>query len=156
MAGRTVSLSLDDRGQTAQDFAVGIGIFLLAVAFVFSYVPTALVPFTPDVGAAEDAQADRLAATVLEELTEERTNHLAESIEEYDDGDLGVRTVDSVNVTLQSLNGSTTYAGAGDAYDGGASASASRIVTVESEVAADLDFENDECEPACRLVVRVW
>ncbi len=151
MAGRTVSLSLDDRGQTAQDFAVGIGIFLLAVAFVFSYVPTALVPFTPDVGAAEDAQADRLAATVLEELTEERTNHLAESIEEYDDGDLGVRTVDSVNVTLQSLNGSTTYAGAGDAYDGGASASASRIVTVESD-----DLENDECEPACRLVVRVW
>ena len=153
MAGRTVSLSLDDRGQTAQDFAVGIGIFLLAVAFVFSYVPTALVPFTPDVGAAEDAQADRLAATVLEGLTDERMNHLTEPIESYADGELGVRTVDSVNVTLQSLNGSTTYASAGDEYDGGASASASRIVTVDGE---ELDLEDGECEPACRLVVRVW
>ncbi|MCW8172625.1 hypothetical protein D8S78_10780 [Natrialba swarupiae] len=36
---RTVSVGLDERGQTTQDFVVGLGLFVLAVAFVFMTVP---------------------------------------------------------------------------------------------------------------------
>ena len=35
----TISTPLEDRGQTTQDFAIGIGVFILAVAFVFSFLP---------------------------------------------------------------------------------------------------------------------
>lgn len=34
-----------ERGQTGIDFIVGVGIFLLTIAFVFSFVPGALAPF---------------------------------------------------------------------------------------------------------------
>ena len=38
----TTHRRMTDRAQTTQDFAVGISVFLLTVAFVFAYVPTAL------------------------------------------------------------------------------------------------------------------
>lgn len=163
---RTVSLSLSDRGQTNQDFAVGIGIFLLTIAFVFAYVPNFVTPFTPDVGSAETAQADRIAATVVDDLTDDpaRPNHLNATAfdERYDDEDalvehLGLRstsetTIDRVNVSIETIDGETVDAdelATGPAYRSDQPAgSAARIVTVEGDDA--------DCDPACRLVVRVW
>lgn len=34
-----------DRGQTAIDFVVGVGLFVLAVAFVLAFVPSMFAPF---------------------------------------------------------------------------------------------------------------
>ena len=168
----TVSISLADRGQTTQDFAVGIGLFLLAIAFVFTYVPTLITPFSTPVGGAETAQADRIAATIVDDLSadtdganelnltafderyeseEDRIENLSLRSTTTDDGD--PVAIDRVNVTIHSLNESAGGTGlpvtAGGDYDEGqATSSASRIVTVEGA--------GYECDPACRLSVRVW
>ncbi|MHC3437529.1 DUF7287 family protein [Natrialbaceae archaeon A-gly3] len=158
---RTVSVSLGDRGQTTQDFAVGIGLFLLAMAFVFSYVPTLLTPFSAGGGTGDTAQADRIAATILEDYSTDEANQLNGSefsdLESEDDlvEEFGLRSndagdrIDRVNVTLESLDGEETYEPTiGDNHeDADSTASAGRIVTAPDEA---------ECDPACRLVVRVW
>lgn len=48
-----------DRGQTGIDFIIGVGIFLLTIAFVFSFVPGTLAPFGDDTAA--PVVADRIA-----------------------------------------------------------------------------------------------
>ncbi len=173
---RTVSVSFDGRGQTTQDFAVGIGMFLLAIAFVFAYLPTLLTPFSSPVGGAESAQADRIAATIVDDLSEtDQPNNLsaAEFTDRYGDEDsaklaskLGLQSadgtaIDRVNVTIRQLDadederdlvtdddGNTLSAG--DRYRNQSAASAGRVVTVYTET------DDDVCDPACRLVVRVW
>lgn len=52
------------RGQTTLDFAIAMGVFLLAVAFVFTFIPTMTGPFvdgTQDHTAAADRTASHLA-----------------------------------------------------------------------------------------------
>ncbi|WP_255191886.1 DUF7287 family protein [Natronobeatus ordinarius] len=171
----TVSISLSDRGQTTQDFAVGIGLFLLAIAFVFTYVPTLITPFSTPVGGAETAQADRIAATIVDDLSVDTDGanelNLTAFDERYESEEdrienLGLRStttadgdpiaIDRVNVTIYSLNESTggndLPVTAGDDYDEGqATSSASRIVTIDPAEGDDY-----ECNPACRLSVRVW
>ena len=182
---RTVSVSLRARGQTTQDFVVGIGVFLLAVAFVFSYVPSLITPYA-SYGGGESAQADRIAATVVDDLSEnpDRPNHLNGSafVETYEGvdsfdlaADLGLRAtdtnaIDRVNVSLERTNQSLDRAdrrvvSGGDAYTGQDAASSARIVTVDfDEVDENLlnlllggsESVDEACEPSCRLVVRVW
>ncbi|MFD1512234.1 DUF7287 family protein [Halomarina rubra] len=57
-----------DRGQTTLDFAIGVSVFLLAVAFVFSFIPGMVQPFA-DSGQEDmtvsNRLADRLATDVL-------------------------------------------------------------------------------------------
>lgn len=153
----------DERGQTVQDFAVGIGIFILAVAFVFTFVPTIITPFT-DAGGAETAQADRIAATIVTNASDGQPNgiDLDEFNSTYGTADsaalnetLGLRSSDGhafdrVNITIWELdeygdpNASPITSG-GSAYDSQVGGSATRIVT-----------SDDNCDPACRLIVRVW
>ncbi|ELY42153.1 hypothetical protein C496_07138 [Natronorubrum tibetense GA33] len=156
-----MSLSLRDRGQTTQDFIVGIGVFILAVAFVFSFLPTMLTPFDSSTSGGQTAQADRVADRVVHNLSVSETpNEIswndADGLEDDQVERLGLRTnqdndsIERVNVSLQSLNGSTTIEGFGfgPEYDDQSAASSARIVTVEDGP--------DKCEPACRLVVRIW
>ena len=153
---RTVSISLSDRGQTTQDFAVGIGLFLLAIAFAFSYLPTLITPFSTPVGGADTAQADRIAATLVDEFaTGEGTNEIEDNLGELEDEDLGLRSVDGIAVdevwiTIYSLEESEedpdirSYGI--EPEERQATSSASRLVMVEDK----------ECNPACRLTVTVW
>ncbi|GAB3018330.1 DUF7287 family protein [Natronobiforma cellulositropha] len=179
---RTVSISLRGRGQTTQDFVVGIGVFLLAIAFVFSYVPSLITPYASAYGGGESAQADRIAATLVDDLAENpaRPNHVNGSalvdLTENDSfdlaGDLGLRATDSVavdrlNVSLERVNQSLSrddrrIVAGGDPYTGQDAASSARIVTVDmrdvdgSDLSLDGEPIHDVCEPSCRLVVRVW
>ena len=51
----------DDRAQTTIDFAIGVGLFLLVVAFVVAFVPTVFAPFE----SAEGPQtADRIGTSL--------------------------------------------------------------------------------------------
>lgn len=54
------SASVGTRAQTTIDFAVGMGIFLLALTFVFSFVPGMIQPFTGGTQA-ETPAANRVA-----------------------------------------------------------------------------------------------
>ncbi|WP_254763484.1 DUF7287 family protein [Natrinema marinum] len=158
---RTVSVSLEERGQTTQDFAVGIGIFLLAIAFVFAFLPSVITPFDSSVGGAETAQADRIADLIVHN-TSTGGNNISKS--EFDTrytksdltAELGLRkangnTIDQVNVSVEYLGNSSTIGPpsdwtGGDEYDSQSAASAARIITTD----------DPRCKPACRLVVRVW
>lgn len=51
----------NDRGQTVLDYAIGIGIFFVAVTFVVGTIPGM---FTPFVGAGDTQVADRVASSL--------------------------------------------------------------------------------------------
>jgi len=147
-----------DRGQTAQDFAVGIGLFLLAVAFVFAFVPQVVSPYDVGVGSSESAQADRAATLIVGNLSvEDRPNELNHTATEtYFDGtgidELRTRTglpfSSRINVTLSNVaNDSVRWSGGATHREGREAASATRIVRTNKA---------SSCEPACELVVRVW
>ncbi|GGL58719.1 DUF7287 family protein [Halocalculus aciditolerans] len=48
------------RAQTTLDFAIGISVFLVAIALIFTFTPTLFTPFTGG-GSAETVAADRAA-----------------------------------------------------------------------------------------------
>ena len=155
-----------DRAQTAQDFAVGIGIFLLTIAFVFAFLPTVLSPFDTDVGAIEQSQADRAVTFVTHNITEDgQSNHINEIRAGEFFGAVG-SDVDGiqnatgtpfdarVNVTVTTLDGDEPVefdgetAVAGPTYRTGEPAvSSSRILVAD---------QGGECDPACELEVTVW
>ncbi|MFA9425260.1 hypothetical protein [Natronorubrum sp. A-ect3] len=156
---RTLSISLRDRGQTTQDFAVGIGVFILAVAFVFTFLPTILTPFDSSVSGGQTAQADRIADRLVYHLSDSDTSPNAIDSGDFKDIDdvdgireiVGLRTAgDRVSVQIEQLNESETVNDMviGDQYNDQSAASSARIVT--------LDDNPEGCETACRLVVRVW
>jgi len=161
-----------DRAQTTQDFAVGIGIFLLAVAFVFSYVPSLITPYTAAT-TAETAQADRITDEIVNE-TDLGHNHLdfSDFAEEEDLEEYGLRTagdddeirVDRVNISIVDVedneNGEELTWSLGDEYDDEAAGTATRVVTIEDpgDFEPEHETENDEpdCDDGCLLIVRVW
>ncbi len=166
-----MSVSLSDRGQTTQDFAVGIGIFLLTIAFVFAYLPSLATPYESSIGGAETAQADRIADRIVENTSDSATpnelnkdtyqDNFAQDPEtlvstlglrasEDDDGDFDT-AFDRIHVTIESLDEDETVPEAewsgGHDYADQTAASSARIVTVDEDLG---------CNPACRLIVRVW
>jgi ABC-type phosphate transport system substrate-binding protein len=171
MRGRTID---DDRGQTPQDFAIGMSIFLLAVLTVLTFVPSIFTPFTAPETAIE-GQADRASTAAMGNLTVDGSStRLNASATESWFADyqsrptedlataLGLEPYRSVNVSVVPLdatgntsavtitaNSNTTTLTAGERYTGQSSSTMVRIVTIPG-------LSGDTCEPGCRLVVRVW
>ncbi|QCC55781.1 hypothetical protein DV706_02825 [Natronorubrum bangense] len=152
-----MSISLRDRGQTTQDFAVGIGVFILAVAFVFTFLPTILTPFDSSVSGGQTAQADRIADRLVDNLSDSDTSPNTINGTAFDEADgeldkrVGLRTAgDQVSVQIEQLNESETVMSIGHEYNGQSAASSARIVTINEPPSGLGD------EAAYRLVVRVW
>ena len=61
MRSRHQRRSSTRRGQTTIDFAIGVGLFLLVVAFVVAFVPTIFTPFQSTEG---PQTADRIATSL--------------------------------------------------------------------------------------------
>jgi len=160
-----------DRAQTAQDFALGIGFFIVAVAFVFAFVPSMLAFTTADPGAKAASQADRAATSLLRDLgTAQQPNQLngtataeyfnTSATEQELQSDLVLPNISYINLNVRSLDdervvivpdadGNDVELSAGRDYsDRQPAAEAVRIVTMTED--------NNACDPACQLVVRVW
>jgi hypothetical protein len=146
-----------DRGQTTQDFAVGVGVFLLTVAFVLAYVPTALPQPASDATAGREAQADRIADEVVDNLSAAGTGTRLNATRtqwffEFNDDSATLRENFSLpptaraNVTLEHLNGTSVTTSddvyAGSEYRNQSAGSASRLIVYN--------------EKRYRLLVRVW
>jgi len=59
---------MTDRAQTVIDFAIGAGVFLIAVGFVFAFVPSLFEPFSSAAGSSPivaDRTADHLTGSML-------------------------------------------------------------------------------------------
>lgn len=170
---------VNDRGQTTQDFAVGVSVLLLSVigAFVFSQGGTLAVYEGTSPGV-EQTQADRIASYIVENYSVDgRSNVLRYTpdsddggIEELDDGDsdlsklklqAGVnvssdRRVDPI-VGVRIVNNSTLAEGERTPAKANLSLGQSRDSEFTS-ASRVVTLENDgtQCTPVCWLVVRVW
>ncbi|WP_442908197.1 DUF7287 family protein [Halobacterium sp. KA-6] len=143
------------RAQTTMDFAAGVSIFLVTVAFAFAFVPGIITPFAdPDVGdpvsanrIADDLATDRLASPNQPyALDTERTAAF------FADGDaigeLALRDYKSANVTLTTTSGDV-------ATIDGVRATAGQSVSADADATVawrSVTVGGDRYE----LVVRVW
>jgi len=157
-----------DRGQTTQDFAVGISVFLLTVGFTFGFLPTLLSPFGSPVGDDITAKSDRVAGTIINDFGvdgEPRTLN-ATQLDAFvsnnqSDADLrqyfGLRASADINITVLNVKDGGTRAvlqppsltrmTAGDDYRSQTpAASTTRVVLVSG----------GHCDVQCLLVIRVW
>ena len=158
-----------ERGQTAHDFALGMGLFLVTAAFAFSFVPTTLTFTKADPGPKEATQAERAAMTLIGNLsTGEYQNTLnstatadyfnTTSSEEELHDDLALPVTAQINITIRELggdviltledsNGKSVDTAAGRDYDQNQPA---------AEVVRIVTMSHESCDPACQLIVRVW
>jgi hypothetical protein len=152
-----------DRGQTLQDYVLGVSVFLLVViGLLTAILPTVLAPFEDTVGGDKTAQADRIAGQLVGNTTVS-DNHLnASALEQVVSADqatlrdrFSLPRGSTVNITVSTMDGSSRIVGpSGGPLSSPRSpgerpaASSVRIVT--------LNDDSSGCQPACRLVVRVW
>lgn len=172
MVGRGERRTASDRAQTAQDFALGVGFFVIAVAFVFAFIPSMLTFTTADPGVKAAKQADMASSGLVRSLAAEsgepgRVNGTmaadyfnASGSEAALQSDLALPNTSFVNVTLRSIdgedvvnltdsNGNQVSMAAGREYRRGLpAAEVARVLTVTED--------GGTCDPACQLVVRVW
>ncbi len=169
--GGPASLRHDERAQTAIDFSVGIGVFLLAVVFVFAFTPNIFDPFTAESGGKivlADRSADQLSGDILIESPTRPGQLNASCTEGFFDGDgsmpsgcyyTGIDSDDletalgidqpgiSVNVTI--TDGGTVRSISGTDLTAGPDVPSNTDVSVARRVVM-LDGEES------RLTVRVW
>ncbi|ELZ91409.1 hypothetical protein C440_13884 [Haloferax mucosum ATCC BAA-1512] len=148
------------RGQTTQDFAVGVSVFLLTVAFLFAFLPSVLTPFEAGPTASESAQAGRVGTAVHTNITidgygnELDRDAAATFFGPTPTGDelrtrLSLPTSARLNVTVRNENDSIVALSesgielrGGEQYAGQPAARATRLVRADAET--------------YRLEVRVW
>lgn len=171
---RKRTLQADDRGQTLQDFILGIGLFIVTVTFVLGLFPSFLSPFTTGAGGEERAQADRVAgAMVVNHSTDAgktslnitELNRVLEKSQPELRERYGLPETSSVNITVRELDGSriVQYGGStmatAEQRRNQSSESSARVVTVDERTVdrSKLPAGTDSvCKPGCRLIVKVW
>jgi|AntRauMinimDraft_4_1070384.scaffolds.fasta_scaffold00059_63 hypothetical protein len=144
----------DARGQTTMDFAAGISVFLVTVAFAFAFVPGIIAPFA-DAGTADPVTANRIADDLA-------TDRLAAPGDEYVlDGEraadflgdpdavdrLAVPEYRTVNVTVETDTGVASVDGERAAVGPETPADAD-VTTAWRAVTVD--------DRRLELIVRVW
>ena len=158
------------RAQTTLDFAIGAGVFLVAIAFVVAFVPGMFVPFDADTGTiTADRVADSAAKDLLGdpaapgELNTACTVRFFEQMNEDDpaaewadcrfDEDASTPGAvfgvdDRLNITIEELDGTVIERNEQLLAAGGDPAAAESVSTVRRTVLFDGESK--------RLVVRVW
>lgn len=104
------------RAQTTLDFAIGMSVFLIAVTFVFSFIPGMLQPFTGSNEAktvVADRVADSLAEGMLGDPSEpyilDRTCTIAFFAAEHSDGTVDDRDLNDSNDAALAANRDALY-----------------------------------------------
>lgn len=155
---------MSDRGQTAHDYLIGVSIMLITLFGIFALVPGIYEPFQEPVGPEEAAIADRVADRLVQDHavrgTQNTLNYTALEGTLHSDSDferLRERAgmpddYRQVNVTVMRPDGSRLGV-MGDLdheseYFLNRSVSATSIRTVR--------FEDNRCDPVCKVLVRVW
>jgi hypothetical protein len=137
-----------DRGQTVQDFALGVSVFLVAAAVAFALVPAVYAPFDTPTESGDAARAERIAIGVKDRITDASGATVdPASRDDFFDTETaatlrttyGLEPRRHVNVELVGAGERI-----GDDYAGEPTASVTRVVT------------GPGCDPSCAIVVRVW
>lgn len=167
----TPSTRAPDRGQTPQDFALGVGLFIIVVGFTFAFLPSAFMFTGADPGPTEMKQAERTSMALISNLSvgeNQNTLNATGTADFFNQTDteselqsaFDLSTTTNINVTIQPLN-----------YDD--------VVTVRDSNSVDISLtsgttyppdrpaaevvrivrivdQDGDCVPGCRLVVKVW
>jgi len=146
---RETTHSADERGQTTIDFALGVSVFLLSVAFAFALLPSVFVPFDAPIDDDLTTRADRVAATLLADLstggnaldpdrTEDRFG-AANRTQSALRSSLGLPSTTRINVTVRDTETGGVASVGGVRLRGGPdvgdhpTAAASRLVTIADD-----------------------
>lgn len=142
---------MDDRGQTLNDYVLGISVFLLTVAFVVAFLPSIFTPFNAPIDDSTTARASRGATFIVTDLSVDgqpnvldwnRTGGFFEQNETELRRVFGFPRTTDVNVTLVDAETGIVNRSAGDAPGDHPTAATGRIVRIGAET--------------YRLTVRVW
>lgn len=118
----------DDRGQSLNDFALGTGVFVLTVGFVFFLMPTLLAPYYTPSETGNEIRAERSTAVLVDDLLVKSGEHEPNTLNatcteaffdgtdvsgcDYGggslDGALGLDSDGNVNVTVGELGSGTS------------------------------------------------
>lgn len=149
------------RGQTLQDYVVGIGLFIITMAMVLTALFGFLEPLSTGVDGEDVSETNRVSETVIQNLSSgDSPNELraadVQSTMDRGISDLrerwGIPGTTRLNVTLTTMNGTRiverggTKLAVGQNHGADSVATSARIVTLS----------DGACQPACRLVVRAW
>lgn len=155
---------MTDRGQTIQDYLLGILLVLLTIASVFAFFPSVFDPFEGDRATENREMARRLAAEVVEanatagrERTVNVTGLEGTLRNPSSFGRLvnrsGIPEWKRVNVTVQNERGAVLVASEVD--DVGAVFRDDESAGTQVRVIQAVNRSND-CADGCQVVVRVW
>jgi len=160
-AQRTAERGKGSRGQTLQDYTVGIGLFVLTVAGVLAAMFGFLDPLSAGAASEDISQSQRISESIVNnhstadaptQLDADRLFATLNRSPDQLESRWGVENSTNLNVSVEPLDGEgvATYGGAklavGSSYEAQSTSSAARVVTFDASV----------CDPSCRLVVRVW
>ena len=149
---------MNDRGQTLNDYALGMGVFVLAVTVTFAVIPSVFAPFTAPIESDQSVQANRVADQVLDDMTVDGAQNTIETTKansNFFDGSVdaddlrdryGLAVTSQINVAIVWDDDPGDRVEVGEDYGDRAVAASVRVV---------VGYE-DKCSPTCRLIVRVW
>lgn len=146
---------MNERGQTANDYLIGIIIVLLTIAAVFGFFPSIFEPFQEPLDNDERTMADNLATQLVETnrtMNGQRTLNftgLNKTIKRTDllKRQAGIPSWKQVNVTVRTDVTSPPLFTGGDNRTGQVEATTVRYVRAQNDT---------RCASGCQLVVRVW
>ena len=139
------------RAQTEFDYLVGMTLLLLTLTGVFLFVPSIFQSFQDPVDGADRASAKKVADDLLTQHTVPGMSNTVVYADLNASIQNGTETVgrQSVNVSLTNGTGTVTSGGSSFADTDATAATIVRVVRLA-------DDSDGRCDPACRLVVRVW
>ncbi len=142
---------IDDRGQTLNDYVLGISVFLLTVAFVIAFLPGIFTPFNAPISDSTTARANRGATFVVNDLSvpqqpnvlnQSRTTVFFEQNETQLRETLSFPSTTGVNVTIsETATGNVAWMAGGTPGDRPAAAT-TRVVRIGTKT--------------YQLTVKVW
>jgi hypothetical protein len=156
---------MNERGQTLNDYALGMGVFVLAVTITFAVIPSIFAPFTAPIESDQSVQANRVADQVLDDMTVDGTRNTIEDSKantDFFDGSVdaddlrdryGLSVTSQINVMIVWDDDPNDRIQMGEEYGDRPVASAVRVVVGYDNIVGN---PGANCQPTCRLIVRIW
>lgn len=151
-----------DRGQTINDYLLGMILLLLSIALVFGYFPGIFQPFETEVSNEEEAMATNLAAELVDNSTvgeSQQTVNLTvldQTMADFDEDSepAGIPEWLQWNATVLDSEGEVIeHEHNNEKIQNG---SVWRDDLAGSTVRFVSAVDNDDCGEGCRILVRVW
>jgi hypothetical protein len=155
-----------DRGQTIQDYAIGISVFVLTVTAAVTFFPSLVSTYGSGPGGELTVTVDRVSGSIVQNQSAPgRATELdpagLEQLETLNASELrdrfALRETTQLNVTVRTSDGSAFVTnGGGDPITVGESYRRGREGAQDIRIVTLTNDSYVGCAQGCRLVVRAW